>query len=391
MSLSTARSLSLRLSNFLGWCFLSLGAYLPFWPVFLAGKELSAAEIGLVMGAAQWMRLIGVPFWGRIADPPGRGRPTLMLLALASAATYSLFFFVGGYAWALFAHLLLGFVLGPLVPISDSQINQATRDHGVDYGRVRLWGSATFVLGNLLGGWLIALENPDWYLLSVAFPILVTAAAAWTLPRRPPPPPAPTPRPASGQDERWRALFRNRPFLALVLVSALLQASHAAYYVVSALEWRREGYDDQAIAWLWVEGVLAEIVLLAYGRRMLRRFSPAQLLAIGGVGGLVRWGLMATGPGLVPLLLLQLLHALSFAVVHLAAVTLVARVVPQSRLSSGQSLLAAIQTGIFMSFAMALAGRLYEDHGAWAAYGAMAASCLLGLIALWRFRGLFGR
>lgn len=386
MSSPLARSLSLRLSSFLGWSFLSLGAYLPFWPVFLAGKELSAAEIGIVMGAAQWMRIAGVPFWGRIADPPGRGRPTLMLLALASAATYSLFFFVGGYAWALFAHLLLGFVLGPLVPISDSQINQATREHGVDYGRIRLWGSATFILGNLLGGWLIALGNHDWYLLAVAFPLLVTAGAAWTLPRRPP-----AVTGSGGPEERWRALFRNRPFLALVLVSALLQASHAAYYVVSALEWRREGYSDQAIAWLWIEGVVAEILLLAYGRRLLRRFSPAQLFALGGFGGLLRWALMAASPGLAPLLILQLLHAFSFAVVHLAAVTLVARVVPASRLASGQSLLSAIQTGLFMSAAMALAGRLYEDHGAWAAYGAMAVSCLLGLIALWRFRGLFGR
>ena len=156
-----AKSIALRLSAFLGWCFLSLGTYLPFWPVFLAGKGLSAAEIGIVMGASQWMRLVGVPFWGRVADPPGRGRPTLMLLALASAASYALFFFVAGYAWALAAHLLLGFVLGALVPISDSQINQATRDLGVDYGRVRLWGSVTFVVGNLAGGYLIALGNHD--------------------------------------------------------------------------------------------------------------------------------------------------------------------------------------------------------------------------------------
>ncbi len=375
-----ARTLALRLSTFLGWFFLSLGTYLPFWPVFLAGKGLSAAEIGVVMGASSWMRLLGVPFWGRVADPPGRGRPTLMLLALASAGSYSLFFFAEGYIWALAAHLALGFVLGAVVPIGDSQINQATRDLGIDYGRVRMWGSVTFVLGNLLGGWLIARANHDWYLLAVVLPLLATAGAAWALPRRP------RDQVLPGPTERWLRFFRNKPFLSLVLVSALLQASHAAYYVVSSLEWRRDGYDDQAIAWLWIEGVLAEILLLAFGRNLLRRFPPATLLAIGGLGGLLRWGLMATSPGLPLLLVLQSLHALSFAIVHLATVTLVARVVPQGRLSSGQSLLAAIQTGIFLSLAMALAGRLYQDHGAAAAYGAMAASCLLGLLALWRLR-----
>lgn len=379
----TARSLALRLSAFLGCFFLSLGTYLPFWPPFLAGKGLTAAEIGVVMGAASWMRLFGVPFWGRIADPPGRGRPTLMLLALACAGSYALFFVTEGYGWALTAHLILGFVMGAIVPISDSQINQATRDLGIDYGRVRLWGSVTFVFGNLLGAWLIALGDHDWYLLAVVLPLLATSGAAWALPRRPPGaaqgPPA----------EKWRALFRNRPFLALVLVSALLQASHGGYYVVSALEWRREGYGDQAIAWLWIEGVVAEILLLAYGRNLLRRFPPAVLLAIGGLGGALRWGFMAIGPGLPLLLALQTLHALSFAIVHLATVTLVARVVPAGRLASGQSLLAAIQTGIFISLSMALSGRLYQDQGAWAAYGAMALLCLGGLLALASLRRLF--
>jgi len=373
-------SLSLRFSAYLGALFLTLGVYLPFWPVFLEAKGLTVGEIGVVMAAASWIRLLGVPLWGRVADPPGRGRPTLILLALASALFYAAFFVIEGYVAALIAHLLIGFVFGALIPLGDSQILQAMRqvpagDRPIDYGRIRLWGSATFVLGNLLGGWLIALANPDWYLASVVLPLVATAVAAWTLPRRP--------AERSGVAAvPVRALLKNRAFLVLVLVACLLQASHGAYYVISALAWRAAGFSDQLIAWLWVEGVVAEILLLAYGKHLLRRFPALVLLAAGALGGILRWSLTAATDDLYLLLFAQALHALSFAVVHLATVMEIGRIVPPSRMASAQALMTAAHAGIFISLSMALAAWLYELEGAGAAYGAMAGLSALGLALL---------
>lgn len=378
--------LALRLSAYLGALFLSLGLILPFWPVYLESKGLDPAQIGLVMAVSSWARVVGVPFWGRIADPPGRGRPTLILLALASALFYAGFFVAEGYLQALVLYLLVGFVFGAQAPLADSQILAATRperegERPLDYGRVRLWGSATFILGNLLGGWLIALENRDWFLLAVVLPLFATAAAAWNLPRRPRDL-APRPR------ESYWSLLRNRPYLALILVSCLLQASHGAYYVCSALAWRAAGHSAETVAWLWIEGVVAEILLLAWGRHLLARFRPTTLLAVGALAVIVRWSATAATDALAALIVLQALHALTFAVVHLATVTQIPRLVPPSRLASGQSLLAAIQAGLFVSLSVALAGWLYEAGGAPWAFGAMAGLGFVGLLAIWLLRRL---
>ena len=373
-------AIAFRLSAYTGALFLTLGSFLPFWPVFLESRGLTAAQIGVVLAVMSWARVIGVPLWGRIADPPGRGRPTLVLLALASALFYGAFFFVEGYLPALVTHLLIGLVFGALIPLGDSQILQARRDAGpnareIDYGRVRLWGSATFILGNLLGGWLIAEGDPNWYLASVVAPLIATAAAAWSLPRR---------SAERGPYVRLpvRSLLRNQAYLVMVLVSCLLQASHGAFYVVSALAWRAAGYSDGAIAWLWIEGVVAEILLLAYGKHLQRRFSPVTLLAIGGTAAVVRWSLTAASTDMGVLVIAQSLHAFSFAIVHLASVTEIARVVPPATLASAQSLLTAVHAGLFMSLSIALAGWLYDEQGAGAAFGAMAVLGLAGLAAL---------
>ena len=368
-------SLALRLSAYLGAIFLMLGSQMPFWPLYLEGEGLEPAQIGIVVAAASWARVFGLPLWGRVADPPGRGRPTLLFLALVGAAVYAAYFLVEGYWPALVLQVLVGFFTGALIPLGDSQVLQAARERGVDYGRVRLWGSATFIVGNLVGGWLIALENRDWYLASLVLPLLATAAAAWALPRRPR-------ERATRAPVKLSTLLRNRAYLSIGLVSCFLQASHGAYYVISAIAWRAAGYSEAAIAWLWIEGVVAEILLLAAGKHLLRRYSTVALLAVGGFGALVRWSLTAVTNDLGLLIVLQALHALSFAIVHLASVTALARVVPPERLASAQSLWTAVYAGIFISGSMAVAGWLYEQHGQAAAYGAMAGFSLAGLAAL---------
>jgi PPP family 3-phenylpropionic acid transporter len=368
-------SLALRLSAYLGAIFLMLGSQLPFWPLFLASEGLSAGEIGMVVATTAWVRVFGLPFWGRIADPPGRGRPTLIALALVGAAVYASFWLVEGY-WPAFAlQLLIGFFTGALIPLGDSQVLQAAREQGVDYGRVRLWGSATFILGNLIGGWLIALENPDWYLASLVLPLLATAAAAWMLPRRPR-------ERAARAAYSWRELLRTKPYVALTLSTCFLQASHGAYYVISALAWRAAGFAESTIAWLWIEGVVAEILLLAAGKHLLQRFSTLTLLAIGGLGALLRWSVTALTVDLGLLIAVQALHALSFAIVHLATVMAIARIVPPERMASAQATIVAVYSGVFISVSMALAGWLYELDGQRGAYGAMVLFVLAGLATL---------
>ena len=74
-------------------------------------------------------------------------------------------------------------------------------------------------------------------------------------------------------------LFRNPAFRLAVGCTALIQGAHAAYYGFAALFWRSQGLSDTVIGLLIAEGIVAEILLFARGRRLVERLGPAGLTA----------------------------------------------------------------------------------------------------------------
>jgi PPP family 3-phenylpropionic acid transporter len=62
---------ALRLSTFYAATFLVTGIQLPFWPIWLASRGLTAREIGVLLAAAIWVKVISTPAIGALADKTG--------------------------------------------------------------------------------------------------------------------------------------------------------------------------------------------------------------------------------------------------------------------------------------------------------------------------------
>src|SRR6266436_1897347 len=78
-----------RLSAFYAAIFLVAGIQLPFWPVWLAARGLTASEIGIVLGAAIWAKVLATPAIGAIADRSGARRAVMGALAATALASYA--------------------------------------------------------------------------------------------------------------------------------------------------------------------------------------------------------------------------------------------------------------------------------------------------------------
>ena len=186
-----------------------------------------------------------------------------------------------------------------------------------------------------------------------------------------------------------KTLLRNPAFLAVVLASSMVQGSHAFYYGFSTMQWRAEGFDGRLIGLLWGLGVLAEIVLFALSARLPKSLPPTALLAIGGVGAIIRWTAMAFDPPVALLPALQLLHAASFGAAHLGMMGFLARDVPRELAATAQGF-AATWSGIVNASATFISGFVYAATGS-LAYLLMATMALIGLIsALYAGRRLSG-
>jgi PPP family 3-phenylpropionic acid transporter len=344
------------LSLFLIAIYFVYGAYVPFWSLWLESKGLSAEQIGLLIGLGLGIRFAGnLLIMGR-ANRASLLIPTCRYLAVLSLLCYLGFYWVDSF-WALLALMLLAnFIYPTLLPLSEALAARMMLQVKLDYGKVRLWGSAAFIVGSTLVGALVQHYGASWVLHAMILGLLLLTGLSWL-----PMAPAPQDAPSSGNKIGFRSLLTDKSFLTFLVVVSLLQGSHAAYYGFSALYWKAHGYAENVIGYLWALGVLAEILMFALSRRLLKGVSYQQLFFIGGLGCVLRWIMLANTTELVWLGVAQLLHAVTFCVSHLGAIRYMTQQLPAEQVIPAQTLYAALPTGIFMAVLTAVAGFGYQQ------------------------------
>jgi PPP family 3-phenylpropionic acid transporter len=176
-------------------------------------------------------------------------------------------------------------------------------------------------------------------------------------------------------------LLRSRPFLLFMIAAGLCQASHAVLYSFGTLTWRAAGIDDITISLLWGLSVAVEIVLMLASPWLLARLGATGMIGLALACGMVRWLGMAFTTELWALVLLQALHAGTFAACHLGAMAFLQRALPPSGMALGQSVYYAIGTGAAQAVIFQIAGVLYGAYGQKAFLGMFVVSAA-GMVAI---------
>lgn len=375
------RSVARRIALFYGAIFIVLGVSLPYFPLWLQWRGLSAFEIGVVTSVPLFIRIVATPMIGFAADRAQSVRRIVILLAACGLLSAAVLMVSAGVWMILVFFTLFQISSLALMPLAEVAAMQGVREKGLDYGRMRLWGSISFIAANVGGGLVIAT-----YGKATIMPILVAGsvlalAAGWYLPERQSPVAASGPGRMNWRDVR--AALSYRGLLLVMIAGGIIQASHAVYYAFSAIHWQAQGIDGRWFGLLWGVGVVAEIVLFAYAGSALARIGAVAMIALGAVGGIVRWGLMALDPSFVALVLLQLLHGLTFGATHLGTVHAIQERVGADRAASAQALHSALSSGVLMGLTTVAAGSLYENFEG-VSYLAMMALSVVGLgLAVW--------
>ncbi|MGE5547500.1 MAG: MFS transporter [Solirubrobacterales bacterium] len=353
----SAGGAAFRLSVYYAALFAAVGVHLPFWPVWLAAKGLTPAEMGWLAAATYLAKVTVNPVVGHVVDR--RGDRRLPMLALAGGATlcFLLFAVTDGF-WPILGVTMLALGLwGGVMPIGDSLAMMAVARFRLDYGRIRLWGSLSFIVAATLVGRLLVDAPPSVLMGLVAGGLGVMALACVGLPdlridSRKGTPPAPL-----------RPLLSSRPYLLFVAAAALNQAAHTVYYAFATLHWKAAGVADDTIGLLWSEGVLAEIVLFAFSGAAVRRLGPGGLLVTAGLGGVLRWLVLGSSTALPLLVGAQLLHAATFGCAHLGAMHFLQRAIPTGLSARAQTLYATVATGIVPGLMSPFTGWLFQGLG----------------------------
>jgi MFS transporter, PPP family, 3-phenylpropionic acid transporter len=388
----TARGFGITTAVFFAALFLGIGVYQPFFPLWLQSRGLNATEIAMVM-AAPMVRIVAAPAIAFLADRLGERRKPIIILCGLALACFAAYTFVAGFWRIMIVSILMAIVWPSIIPLAEAAAVGGSHDRGIDYGRIRLWGSLAFIAGSLVTGMAVGLWTATTVLWLLIATQVVALAVAITLPAMPAERTSddggiPTPVVSRVTLADVGRLVRGRAFVLMLVVTGLTQAAHALYYAFGAIHWRSLAIDEGIIGLLWSVGVLGEVILFAFSGRAVATFGPVGLIVLGSAAAALRWAVMAHDPPLGVLFAAQVLHGLSFGATHLGTVHFIFRAVPRSLQATAQGFHSAVASGILLSGTVALSGPAYSALGGQAyllmcVMAVVATACALVLSRMW--------
>lgn len=362
-----------RLSSIYFSYFAVVGSLMPFWGLYLQTLGFDARQIATLIAIPLVTKVIGPNLWGWLAD---RSQKPLLVIRLGALGASVLFFGLTlrvDYAALCFLIAAYSFFWNAILPQFEVVTLSHLRDQPHKYGRIRLWGSISFILAVLgLGVYF------DYYPLTqlpiivsvFMFGIFLTTCAI----------PNTQPLAHSDSGTSFIATLKKPVVLIFFLVCFLLQMSHGVYYVFYSIYLESYGYSHFIIAFFWAVGVIAEIFIFLKMPQLFYRFSIYQLLCVSLVLTAARW----IGTGLFPqqpfiLIGLQLLHAFSFGVTHAVAIETIRRAFSVRSQNQGQAFYSAFSFGGGAALGTYLSGPLWLLN-ANTSFWIMSLPALVGLI-----------
>ncbi|POB80715.1 3-phenylpropionate MFS transporter [Vibrio vulnificus] len=344
---------------FLGF-FFAYGVYLPFWSLWFKEQGVSSTDIGLLVGIGLATRCVANMVITPRIHKAEHIMPALRWLSFAALIFVGFHFFTGGSFWLMaLATVLFNLCCGPVVPLSDALANYYARLKMLDYGRTRLWGSIAFIAGSTVVGYLISLYGTDMILytalVGVFVSLLLSMRSANVMPV--------TRSEHHSERPKLTQLLTDGPVVKFLLLAALIQGSHAAYYSFSAIYWQQAGHSEEIIGYLWSLGVVSEVAVFALSKRLFAGWSLRALFVAASIGVMLRWGITASTTLLLGLVLVQLLHGVTFAMAHIAAIQYIQNS-EEHKMVALQALYNALPLGAFIAAMTAFSGWGFEHWGA---------------------------
>jgi PPP family 3-phenylpropionic acid transporter len=365
-----------------GVMYAAFGVASPFLPAFMSKRGLPPEQLGLVLAAGTAVRLLSSPLAGRLGDSIHSLRTVLIVCLLLAAAVTSGYLGARGFWLLLGMSLLHAAALAPVTILSDALALGAasgrsrSTQSSFEYGWVRGAGSAAFICGTLLSGRAVGAFGLEVIIgLQAAF-LGVAACSAVSVPDL-----SYHPVPDAERVSRGGVmiLLRTPLFRNMVVTAALILGSHAMHDAFAVIRWSAAGIEPSTVSVLWSESVAAEvIVFFVIGPPLVTYLTPAGAVATAALAGVVRWIVMAQTADLLTLALVQPLHGITFALLHLACMRLLARIAPIGLEGTAQAIYGTVGIGASSALLTLASGGLYARMGA-QGFWVMAFLCILAL------------
>jgi PPP family 3-phenylpropionic acid transporter len=341
---------------------LVLAIIAPYLPILLRELGYSPVWIGILLGIHSGAGIAGPILFGHLADKTRNYRPVLIITCLLPALMiFPLIRWVHIIISAIFISFL-AFGQRSTVPLLDAITTIQIGKTG-NYGRIRVWGSITFVLATLFFQWTPFIKPNSagnisiWVFIAAIISVIPILALPGTVLR-----------PSAEHHTEIEAETEKKPLaisiyaisgFSIIFLCNFSMTSVYTYfplYLTGTLQW-------DAVGLMFALAAVSEIPFMFISGALIRRFGSLPLLALGAAGIALRLLIWVFLPFRPFILASQMLHSLCFGILHPAAIHFISEIFPARKRGFGMSLYTALGMGLPSLVGNMVGGAVVEAVG----------------------------
>jgi PPP family 3-phenylpropionic acid transporter len=328
-----------------------LGMFLPYFNLYCYHLGFSGFQIGVLSALRSLVMVISPLFWGILSDRLGMRRPIYIICNFASATIWVFYLFTANYWGMLAITLFYGIFYAPIISFLEAFTMDVLTGEKKSYGKLRVWGSLSFIITVIVLGKAIDLTSATIILPLILIGSSLLAVLSLKIPHI--------------RSEKKTSFshatdaLKSRHVIVFLFCAFLMLVSHGAYYGFFSIHLENLGYDGFFIGMTWALASTSEILVMVRSDRLFKRFSLERVLLFSFGIAAIRWLLLffVAAPALI--LLTQIMHAVTYGTFHMASILYIDRLTTAENKTLGQAVNNALTYGLGLMVGFFLNGWLY--------------------------------
>lgn len=350
-----------------------------YFPLYFEEIGLNKVEIGMLMAGGPFISIFANPFWGYWSDRLQNIRRILIILLTGNLLAAVIVFQLKPFMLIFAAMLLFFFFQSPTFSQSNSLILNYIEGTKYKFGVFRLWGSLGWAIIAVIAGpvisWMGIANLWVIYTLMLTFSIVFAlgfSTEGLNIQKKE----------AKVRQSYFKVMFSSKTFFLFVLLGILISVPNSINQTFVSLYITNLGGSKELIGWSAFLSAIFEIPVFLLFDRFLKKNTKMMFACLAVVSLLYacRWLLMAVAGGPVQVVLIQVLHCITFGGYYYVGTTLTAHLIPAEFRSTGQAVYALTWGGISGIVAGLTGGWMFQSLGPRLMYEISAGIALLGVL-----------
>ncbi|MBP2001304.1 PPP family 3-phenylpropionic acid transporter [Paenibacillus shirakamiensis] len=327
-----------------------------YFPLFYRYLGFSTTQIGYLYAIGPLISLFSNLLWSMISDRYRTIKRILLILLVGQLVLTLALSFSVSFASMMVVITIFYFFFYPIYPLADTLAISTALQYGRNFTVVRMFGSLGYAFFAIAIGYVLSHFGTPWTLIISMLLTITTLVFTFRI----------KDQPATAGKLNLSGLFTILQqkeliwFLSCVFCLAIGHRMNEAFLTITLKEM---GAGDSLIGWSVLASSLSEIpiffVLSLYGDR----FKELPLLLISCIMFAARFLLMSITDSAGSVILIQMMHSVSFGIFYVTSVRYLARLIPDQYRATGLALFTIMWSSVSGLLSGALGGMVFEHFG----------------------------